>query len=491
MREFECRWRRANGEIADVLMYADAVTLDGQRVMLSTGIDITVRRQQERLLAESERRFATIFQASPVPVVINRIEDAELVEVNEAWTRFFGWTRDEALRQTSISLGLWTSANDRDQFDASLLGKGFHSAEVRLRKRSGEICDVVMSSGMIEIGGRRCALTSVLDISERKRAEAALRESEQRFRDFAEAAGEYVWELDAEARFTFVSRRVEAVLGFSPAELYGRTPFEFMPRGEDQRMRDWYRESAASRASFRNVEHRALSRSGSQVWQSLSGVPLLDAAGTLTGWRGTALDITERKRAESRIADLATRDPLTGLPNRLLLGDRLAQAITTAQREGAMLAVMFIDLDHFKSVNDTLGHEVGDELLKEVSGRIGAVLRKGDTLARLGGDEFVVVLERLKRAEDAAQVAQKIIAGVGARDDARRPCGTHRGERGRGDLSRRRPGCLDPDAPRGHRDVRREVERPRQLPVLLHADDHPRDRADAARRRPAPRTGPG
>jgi diguanylate cyclase (GGDEF)-like protein len=141
-------------------------------------------------------------------------------------------------------------------------------------------------------------------------------------------------------------------------------------------------------------------------------VPLCDADGRLTGWRGTALDVTERKRAESRIADLATRDPLTGLPNRLLLADRLNQAIAGAHREGAPLAVMFVDLDHFKAVNDTLGHEVGDLLLKEVANRIGSVLRKGDTLSRLGGDEFVVVLERLANAEDAGQVAQKIINGL-------------------------------------------------------------------------------
>ncbi len=412
VRGLECRWRRASGEVADVLFYADVVTLDGLPVMLSTGIDITARRRQERLLAESESRFATIFRASPVPVIISRLDDGEYVEVNEAWSRFFGWPREETLGRTSLALGIWVDPAERERFVAPLVQKGFHSAELRLRKKSGEVCDVVLSAGVIELAGRRCALSSVLDISERKRAEAALRESERRFRDFAEAAGEYVWELDARARFTYVSRRVESVLGYAPDELYGRTPLDFMPPGEAERMRQWYEDAAAARTSFRNVEHRMLARSGSQVWQSLSGVPLLDGAGELTGWRGTALDITERKRAEARISDLATRDPLTGLPNRLLLADRLNQALAAAQREGAMLAVMFIDLDHFKTVNDTLGHEVGDLLLKEVAGRIGSVLRKGDTLARLGGDEFVVVLERLKRAEDAAQVANKVIAGL-------------------------------------------------------------------------------
>ena len=145
------------------------------------------------------------------------------------------------------------------------------------------------------------------------------------------------------------------------------------------------------------------------MWQLVSGVPIVDGDGRFIGYRGTALDISERKQSETRIAELATRDPLTGLPNRLLLSDRLGRSIAAAQREGAMLAVMFIDLDHFKRVNDTLGHDIGDALLREVAKRIGGVLRKGDTLARLGGDEFVVVLEGLKAADDAAQVARKII----------------------------------------------------------------------------------
>jgi diguanylate cyclase (GGDEF)-like protein/PAS domain S-box-containing protein len=252
-------------------------------------------------------------------------------------------------------------------------------------------------------------LSTGLDVTERKHAERQLRDSERRFRDFAEAAGEYVWELDVDGRYTYVSNRVEQVLGYTPDELIGRRPVDFMPPGEAERVRDWFAEIARTRETFRNVENRSIGRAGAQVWQLVSGVPIVDGDGRFIGYRGTALDITERKQAESRIAELATRDPLTGLPNRLLLSDRLSRGIATAQREGGSIAVMFIDLDHFKRVNDTLGHDVGDQLLREVAKRIGGVLRKGDTLSRLGGDEFVVVLEGLKAAEDAGQVAQKVI----------------------------------------------------------------------------------
>jgi diguanylate cyclase (GGDEF)-like protein/PAS domain S-box-containing protein len=410
VRNFECRWRRKSGDISDVLLSAEVVELGGERVMLSNGFDVTEHRRAEAALRESQARFAKIFQSSPVPVVITRLEDGRYLEVNDAWLKWFGHSRDAAAIATSIDLGVWANPADREEF-ARLLraGQPVRSLDARMRKKSGELADVLLSAEPIELGGQECIVTSVMDITDRKLAERQLRESERRFRDFAEAAGEYVWELDVDGRYTYVSRRVEQVLGYAPEELLGRRPVDFMPAGEAERARDWLEEIARNREPFRNREHRSISRTGAMVWQLVSGVPIVDAEGRLMGYRGTALDISERKQSEARISELATRDPLTGLPNRLLLSDRLARGIANAQREGASLAVMFIDLDHFKRVNDTLGHEVGDGLLREVAKRIGGLLRKGDTLARIGGDEFVVVLEGLKTAEDAGQVAQKII----------------------------------------------------------------------------------
>jgi diguanylate cyclase (GGDEF)-like protein len=141
----------------------------------------------------------------------------------------------------------------------------------------------------------------------------------------------------------------------------------------------------------------------------VNAVAVRDAAGVVIGHRGTVRDVTDRKQAEERISQLATRDPLTGLPNRLLLHDRLEQALVNARRSRESVALMFLDLDRFKNINDSLGHHVGDLLLKEVAARVQGCLRKGDTLSRLGGDEFVVTVEGLQHAEDAAQVARKIL----------------------------------------------------------------------------------
>jgi diguanylate cyclase (GGDEF)-like protein/PAS domain S-box-containing protein len=410
VRNFQCRWRRASGEIAEVLLSADVMELDGDQVMLSNAVDVTEARRAEVRLRESEARFVKIFHSSPIPVVLSRAEDGRYLEVNDAWLRWFGFAREEVIGRSSLELQIWPNPADRAWIVRRLEeGVAVRNFECRLRKKSGEIGDTLLSSELFELGGERCMVTSLMDITERKLAERQLRESERRFRDFAEAAGEYLWEVDVDGRYTYVSNRVEQVLGYAPGELLGRRPVDFMPPGEADRVRDWFAQVVRWRETFRNVEQRSIGRSGAQVWQLVSGVPILDADGRFVGYRGTALDISERKQAESRIAELATRDPLTGLPNRLLLGDRLARAIASAQRDGGSLAVMFVDLDHFKRINDTVGHEVGDQLLREVAKRIGGVLRKGDTLARLGGDEFIVVLEGLKAAEDAGQVAQKII----------------------------------------------------------------------------------
>jgi diguanylate cyclase (GGDEF)-like protein/PAS domain S-box-containing protein len=246
----------------------------------------------------------------------------------------------------------------------------------------------------------------------RRDAENALRESETRFRDFAHAAGEYVWETDLEGRFTYVSSRVQSVWGYSDQELIGRKPAEFMPPGEAERVEEWLKEQVAADRTFRDLEHMIVTRSGDTRWLLNSGVGIFNAAGEQTGWRGTGRDVTDRKSAEARISYLATRDPLTELPNRVLFNDRLEQGIVAARRTGASLALMFIDLDRFKNINDSLGHQVGDQLLKQVAARMLDCIRKGDTLSRLGGDEFVVTLEGLQQAEDAAQVAAKIIKAL-------------------------------------------------------------------------------
>jgi diguanylate cyclase (GGDEF)-like protein len=181
-----------------------------------------------------------------------------------------------------------------------------------------------------------------------------------------------------------------------------------MPLGEARMLDEFFDRNGRDGQPFRDLTHRSITKSGKVIWQQVSGIPVRDAQGKLAGYRGTGADITARKQAEERIQVLATRDALTGLPNRALLADRAGQAILAAARSRGQLAVLLFDLDRFKLVNDSLGHQAGDALLRAVAERLQNTLRREDTLARLGGDEFVLLWDGLKSAQEAALVAQRI-----------------------------------------------------------------------------------
>ncbi|UCH49653.1 MAG: diguanylate cyclase [Betaproteobacteria bacterium] len=242
----------------------------------------------------------------------------------------------------------------------------------------------------------------------REATERALRESEKRFRDIADVAGEYLWENDRQGRFTFLTPKISEFLGYTTQELIGKRVSVLMPEGELARVTAWLNENMKPDGTFRGLENRMIDRLGRIRWQRVRAVGLYDADGDRIGHRGTAQDITDLKESEERIIRLATRDSLTELPNRLLFQHRLQQSIESAKREKTSVAVLFIDLDRFKNVNDSLGHETGDGLLKAVATRMAEGIRAVDTVARIGGDEFVSCLAHLKDPADATKVAKKI-----------------------------------------------------------------------------------
>ena len=160
--------------------------------------------------------------------------------------------------------------------------------------------------------------------------------------------------------------------------------------------------------SFRHI-HRLIHKNEKHVWVDLTVVALRDQDGNPIYVVGDIVDITEQKKSEQVLKYLATHDPLTGLPNRTLFSDRLHHALLLARRSNSNVAVMFIDLDGFKSVNDAFGHEMGDHVLERVARRLNSCVRESDTLARFSGDEFTLVVENITNPEDAAVIAQKIV----------------------------------------------------------------------------------
>jgi diguanylate cyclase (GGDEF)-like protein/PAS domain S-box-containing protein len=239
----------------------------------------------------------------------------------------------------------------------------------------------------------------------------ALTASEERLRLALGAARQGWFDVNVQTGVVSIAPEYASMLGFDPAGF--TTSLEHWMDNihpEDQAATFAAYESALQTGTISNMVYRRKSGSGGWVWiESVGKVVNWDARGLPLRVIGIHKDITERKQMEEEIRSLAFSDPLTGLPNRRLLLDRLAQALSRARRSQLSLAIMFLDLDNFKQINDTLGHDVGDGLLKEVAVRLNACVRTGDTVSRPGGDEFIIVLSEISHADDAALVAEKII----------------------------------------------------------------------------------
>ncbi len=244
-------------------------------------------------------------------------------------------------------------------------------------------------------------------------------ESEARYRELAESIHDVIWTIDPETcSYTYISPSVQRLRGFSPEEVMAAPLEQALAPDHVERVRQLIRQSMTEFLSGQRssedavlIEVEQLRRDGSTVWTEVVGNVSRNSRTGRLELRGVTRDISERKQAEAQIQQLAHFDQLTGLPNRVLLKDRFAQTLAMAVRHQQPFGVVFLDLDHFKDINDTLGHVAGDCLLVEVARRLELVLRAGDTVCRLGGDEFILLLGECD-SEGVAAVVQKLIGVV-------------------------------------------------------------------------------
>jgi len=254
------------------------------------------------------------------------------------------------------------------------------------------------------------------NITQRKRAKRSLREIAERFRSLTELSSDWYWEMDADLRFTYVSEGIRKVRGIAPESLIGKRRWESDRIGGDEEMQR-HRATLEAHLPFRDFVLARSTSDGKVTYVSHTGKPIFDDQGVFHGYRGVARDITARVRAEEELARMAHFDSLTGLPNRALLMSRLKRAMSRADRGQTLLAVMFLDLDQFKEINDSLGHAVGDGVLKEIALRLESNLRATDTVARLGGDEFTVLLEDIHSVEEISRIADKLLRAIAEKAD--------------------------------------------------------------------------
>lgn len=408
-------WLSRGGELC-LIEWNNSLILDRDgrmQYMISVGIDITQRTADETLLRESREQLKEAQRLAMVGSWTLDLQTGELQWSDEIF-RLFELDRESFDPSYDAFLNA-IHPDDREAvnqaYSQSLEDKQPYQITHRLQFSDGRIKYVQEACETLydEAGAALVSRGTVQDISEQKRAEETINLYANVFRHSAEA----ILITDAENRIIAINPSLTELTGYTQQELVGKDP-SILASGhtpEETYQKMW--QSLEQQGSWQGeLTDRRKNGEIYPKWATLSVVR--DELGNVVNHIASFSDITERKVSEERIFRLAHHDTLTGLLNRFSLEERLGQAVAQAKRSGEQLAVMFIDMDRFKVINDTLGHHVGDGLLVEVGKRLTAAVRESDIVARLGGDEFIVVLTRMDDHQQVTQLAAKIVHSLSA-----------------------------------------------------------------------------
>lgn len=429
--------RRRDGSMVEVAATVSPIHDRSGRIVAASATvrNVSKRRQAERAAREAESRFRRLVESAPDAIVIVD-EDGAIVLVNAQAELMFGYGRDELIGEP---VELLMPDEDREQHEAiraayaddpyvRASGIGLVPAG---RRRDGSTFPAEISLGALESDGRVLISSIIRDMTARTKAERALAEAQGRFQTAFEEAPIGMILLDLEGRFVSVNESFCRIVDRTPEQLIGKSVLSITHPDDVEVSRQGLRRMLASEpdATY-TTEKRYIDASGRTIEVALHAAMLRGTDGAPINHLGQIQDITDRKRNEEHLVYLADHDALTGLFNRRAFSRELASHATLVERYGAAGSVMMIDLDQFKSVNDTLGHRAGDELIARTAGLFAGRLRATDVLARLGGDEFGVLLPKagptaaLRAAESLLQalrdhpiridgVEQHITASIG------------------------------------------------------------------------------
>jgi diguanylate cyclase (GGDEF)-like protein/PAS domain S-box-containing protein len=406
---FETRHRRKDGSIIDVEVSTTGAEIDGQLYLYASSRDITQRKLAEKTLEIARAREAEALQELRVMLNVSgegfwkADTSGNILEVNDAYCRIIGYTRNEII---GAHISKFEAIEPTPEMVAKHIRRimeiGTDRFVSRHRHRDGHPIDIEIVSSYIK--ETDCVITFMHDVSERKQVEEMLRIAAITF-----DTQEGIMITDADAKILRVNQAFHDITGYDADEVIGRDPGMFQSGRHD--------------ATFYRAMWSELLSTGKwagEVWDKrkngdvypklLTITAAYDDKKQVTHYVAVFRDISNRKKSEQEIHQLAFYDPLTKLPNRRLLLDRLQQALAVSVRNGRHGALLYLDMDRFKTINDTQGHAMGDQLLVEVARRLQTCVREGDSVARLGGDEFVVVLEDLSSAVDEAATQTELVA---------------------------------------------------------------------------------
>ena len=408
IKSVELRVLRADGVIINVLLNGKMIFNEaGVPVkMIGTTLDIT---EQVKLRAENEE-LATIIEHSSYEIYIVSRETFSYLYVNNEALKQLGYTRDEMLQMDILDINVWLSEEEAKVMAKRLMEEGSIVNRTIHTRKDGSTYPVVSYIQHRTYNGQDAAVIFDIDITNMIEIE----ENEKRQAQILEQIHDAVVTTDLNDLITHWNSGATKIHGYTQAEMIGQS-INMLYLSEDM-------EAVAkikSEALAHDVHHdqiRKKTKSGEVIYTDLTVSTLRDEAGKLIGITRYSQNITQRKEIEKKLEEQtkllnfqAYHDTLTALPNRALFDDRLQQSIRHAQRNEESFALLFIDLDNFKQINDTLGHHFGDVVLKTIAERLDCCIRAEDTLSRWGGDEFTIILQDVQSSDAAAKVAQKII----------------------------------------------------------------------------------
>jgi len=368
-------------------------------------IQLEENKRKELEIRSSEEKFSIAFNCTPQPILICTPTQGSLLEVNDSFAQFLGLTKTAIIGKTNQELNFWRSPQLEQTILEQIQNEGkVRNQEVQLQNPWGENCTMLLSADSIRFNGIQAVLMIFLDITQRLRAEEKVKILSQA----CEQSPTSIVITDNQGNIDYVNPKFEQISGYSLAEVKGKNP-RVLKSGHtspNEYRSLWQQISSGQEwhGEFHNQK-----KNGELYWEKASISSIRNPQGVITHYVAIKEDITLQKKQEEMLFYQANYDAVTGLPNRTLGKDRLRKALEHGQRNNHLVGVIFVDLDNFKKVNDTLGHNAGDLLLKEVGQRLVCSVRRSDTVARLGGDEFLIVVAKVKASLDLALIAKRIL----------------------------------------------------------------------------------
>lgn len=414
--DYPLAFRHASGKVIDVLYNASLYYDEKGSVAGVSAVarDITERKRAESLL-NREREFSAALIDSPLIIFFVLDAKGRVIRGNDKLSTVTGWSKKEIYLMDSLRMVVAADHELARSKIREALEQGHAETEAGIIDRNGNVRRYLLVGQKLQLDDGPGIVGVGFDVTQARQAEELLKENEVRFRTITETAQIAIIMADGRNTVTYWNPAAERILGYTAVEARGKNIYEWVvpPRFRETVIQGLKEFAASGRSAFvgKTVELAALRKDGVEIPIELS-IAAMRVGGE---WQSVAIlrDISEQKRAAEQILQMARFDVLTGLANRRVFAEAIEKAIDRARRKGESFAVLYLDLDHFKDVNDTMGHPLGDLLLKAVADRLRANTREIDTVARFGGDEFAILQTDVREPSDAGFLAQKLQAIFG------------------------------------------------------------------------------